>query len=119
MWVIAVLTVSLVSGVLVYVLSLRVTAGEAAPGRSSGFRWPSRRTRPAVAQGQGVPRSLQLTMPGMTYLPISTVRTPMRSRLVGILGLLLVVAISAVVLTLIVVVGGRIFGDALEHYFGT
>ena len=43
---------------------------------------------------------------------------PFRSRLLGVLGLLMVVAISSVVLTLIVVGGGRLFGRALEAYFG-
>lgn len=120
MWVVAVVTVSLVSGVLVYVLSLRVTE-DGGPERASAEGWSARRARrPAGGQGQRVPRSLQqATIPGTTFLPVSTIRTPMRARLFGILGLVLVVAISALVLTLIVVAGGRVFGDALKSYFGT
>ncbi|MEX2275936.1 MAG: hypothetical protein WEA10_10295 [Actinomycetota bacterium] len=120
MWVVAVLTVSLVAGALVYVLSLRVTEDGPSSRSAQGARWPSRKaTQATAASAQPLPRSLQLTIPGITYLPVSTIRTPARARLFGILGLLLVVAITAVVLTLIVVVGGRIFGDALESYFGS
>ena len=69
--------------------------------------------------GQAIPRSVaRLALPGTTFLPVSVIRTPFRSRLLGVLGLLMVVAISSVVLTLIVVGGGRLFGRALEAYFG-
>ena len=88
MWVGAVLAVSLVAGALVYVLALKVTGAD-------GPRGPvARRTG---SDPGAVPRTVQLSaIPGTTFLPVSVIRTPLRARLLGLLGLLLLIAISGV-----------------------
>jgi hypothetical protein len=109
MWVIGVLGVALLAGVLVGFVTLKLTTPDGP--EAGGSRAP--------AAGEAVPRSVaRLTMPGTTFLPVSVIRTPLRARLLGVLGLLLLVAVSSVVVTVIVIGGGRLFGRALEAYFG-
>ncbi|MEX0754422.1 MAG: hypothetical protein WD206_03355 [Actinomycetota bacterium] len=110
MWVGAVLAVSLIAGALVYVLALKVTGTDVPRAPVAGG---------TEADPGAVPRTVRLSaIPGTTFLPVSVIRTPLRARLLGLLGLLLLVAISAIVLMLVVVGGGRLFGWALESYFG-
>jgi hypothetical protein len=104
-----------VAGLLVAVLSLKLT-DDRAPSDAS-------QTVPAAGPTgggeQAIPRSVaRLTLPGTTFLPVSVIRTPVRARLLSLLGLVMVIAISSVVLTVLVVGGGRLFGRALEAYFG-
>jgi hypothetical protein len=138
-----VLVLSLFSGGVVYFLTLRAGGNEQLAGL--GFETPSRprspeETTPAVPETVPVPDATHTTGtlvsggevpggdedpavaptaragPGYTYLRVATFGPSARERLQGLVGLIVLVTISAAVLALAVYQLGHVINQTIGHF---